>query len=127
MRLPSTGIGFALLLGALAALPPLAIDMALPALSPIVAAMGTTASLAGLTLGVFLAGFAIGPIAYRPCGGPAGPTAGAAGWAHPVYDRRPGISQPTPTSVVRRPDPRICVLKQRPRVCPVLLSAPDTL
>jgi DHA1 family bicyclomycin/chloramphenicol resistance-like MFS transporter len=40
--------------------------MALPALSPIAAAMGTTASLAGLTLSVFLAGFAIGSVVYGP-------------------------------------------------------------
>jgi DHA1 family bicyclomycin/chloramphenicol resistance-like MFS transporter len=66
MKLSSTGIGLALLLGALAALPPLAIDMALPALSPIAAAMGTTATNAGLTLSVFLAGFAVGPIVYGP-------------------------------------------------------------
>ena len=49
MKLSSSGIGFALFLGALAALPPLAIDMALPALTPIAAAMGTTATNAGLT------------------------------------------------------------------------------
>jgi DHA1 family bicyclomycin/chloramphenicol resistance-like MFS transporter len=57
---------FSIFLGMLAALPPLSIDMALPALVPITAALRTTPDMAGLTLSLFMAGFAISPIAYGP-------------------------------------------------------------
>jgi DHA1 family bicyclomycin/chloramphenicol resistance-like MFS transporter len=66
MKLSPTGASFAFLLGVLAALPPLSIDMALPALVPIAAALHATARVAGMTLSVFMAGFAIGPIIYGP-------------------------------------------------------------
>ena len=54
------------MLGCLGALPPLATDMGLPALDAISAGMGVTQSAAALTLSVFMAGFALGPIAYGP-------------------------------------------------------------
>ena len=66
MKIAPSSMLFALLLGLLAALPPLSIDMALPALVPITTAMHTTASMAGLTLSLFMAGFASSPIVYGP-------------------------------------------------------------
>ncbi len=66
MKLSPTGAIFAILLGMLAALPPLSIDMALPALVPITAAMHSTPRMAGLTLSLFMAGFGASPIAYGP-------------------------------------------------------------
>ena len=66
MKLPTTGIAFAILLGVLAALPPLSIDMPLPALVAVTHSLHTQASLAGLTLSLFMAGFAVSPIVYGP-------------------------------------------------------------
>jgi MFS transporter, DHA1 family, multidrug resistance protein len=66
MKLAPTGSVFALFLGVLAALPPLSIDMALPALVPIEASMHSTSGMAGLTLSLFMAGFAVSPIFYGP-------------------------------------------------------------
>jgi MFS transporter, DHA1 family, multidrug resistance protein len=57
---------FALFLGALAALPPISIDMALPALEPIAPTLRVTPGMAHLTLSFFMAGFALSPIAYGP-------------------------------------------------------------
>jgi len=69
-RLGPHSVRFTILLGAVAALPPLAIDMSLPALRDIGHALHGSASLAGLTLGVFLAGFGamqlvLGPLSDR--------------------------------------------------------------
>lgn len=66
MKLPVTGIAFAILLGVLAALPPLSIDMPLPALVEVTHSLHTQPSWAGLTLSLFMAGFAISPIVYGP-------------------------------------------------------------
>jgi MFS transporter, DHA1 family, multidrug resistance protein len=52
------------MLGAMSALPPLAIDMGLPALTTIQADLGGAAGEAGLTLSLFMAGFAITPLLY---------------------------------------------------------------
>jgi DHA1 family bicyclomycin/chloramphenicol resistance-like MFS transporter len=57
---------FALFLGALAALPPISIDMALPALGPIAHTLHVSTGMAQLTLSFFMAGFALSPIAYGP-------------------------------------------------------------
>jgi DHA1 family bicyclomycin/chloramphenicol resistance-like MFS transporter len=57
---------FALYLGALAALPPISIDMALPALIDTAHALHTSSSRAGLTLSLFMLGFVVGPLAYGP-------------------------------------------------------------
>ncbi|WP_186310661.1 multidrug effflux MFS transporter [Paraburkholderia sp. BCC1886] len=57
---------FMLFLGALAALPPISTDMALPALGSIEDALHTSASAAGLTLSLFMLGFAITPIVLGP-------------------------------------------------------------
>jgi DHA1 family bicyclomycin/chloramphenicol resistance-like MFS transporter len=57
---------FVVFLAALAALPPLSIDMALPALHGIAASLHTSPGRAGLTLSLFMAGFAITPLIYGP-------------------------------------------------------------
>jgi len=57
---------FVMFLAALAALPPLSIDMALPALHDIATSLGTSPGRAGLTLTLFMAGFAITPLLYGP-------------------------------------------------------------
>jgi MFS transporter, DHA1 family, multidrug resistance protein len=64
MQIRRDGLGFIVFLGALSALPPLAIDMGLPALTAIQASFQVPASLAGLTLSLFVAGFATTPLAY---------------------------------------------------------------
>jgi DHA1 family bicyclomycin/chloramphenicol resistance-like MFS transporter len=66
VKLNVQGSLFALFLGALAALPPISIDMALPALGPIAQTLHVTPGLAQLTLSFFMAGFALSPIAYGP-------------------------------------------------------------
>ncbi len=57
---------FTLLLGALAALPPLATDMALPASPAIATALHSTDGMTAFTLSVFLLGFAFGPLILGP-------------------------------------------------------------
>ena len=65
MKNPHTLI-FLLFLTGLAALPPLSIDMALPALRQISHGLATTPGDAGLTLSLFMAGFAGAPLVYGP-------------------------------------------------------------
>ena len=57
---------FTIMLGALAALPPLSIDMGLPAFPELEQQFGASATGAGLTLSVFLAGFALAQLALGP-------------------------------------------------------------
>lgn len=57
---------FIVFLAALAGLPPLSIDMALPALHAIATTLDTSPGRAGLTLSLFMAGFAITPLIYGP-------------------------------------------------------------
>jgi DHA1 family bicyclomycin/chloramphenicol resistance-like MFS transporter len=64
MHIRRDGLGFIIFLGALSALPPLAIDMGLPALTAIQTSFQVPASLAGLTLSLFVAGFASTPLVY---------------------------------------------------------------
>ena len=66
MKFNVQGSLFALFLGALAALPPISIDMALPALGPIAHTLHVSPGTAQLTLSFFMAGFALSPIAYGP-------------------------------------------------------------
>jgi DHA1 family bicyclomycin/chloramphenicol resistance-like MFS transporter len=66
MKFNVQGSLFALFLGALAALPPISIDMALPALGPIAHTLNVAPGTAQLTLSLFMAGFALSPIAYGP-------------------------------------------------------------
>ena len=66
MKFNVQGSLFALILGALAALPPISIDMALPALGSIAHTLHVTPGMAQLTLSFFMAGFALSPIVYGP-------------------------------------------------------------
>lgn len=65
MKNPHSAL-FVVFLAALAGLPPLSIDMALPALHGIAASLRTSPGHAGLTLSLFMAGFAITPLLYGP-------------------------------------------------------------
>ena len=70
MRIRPESLAFTILLGSLAALPPLSIDMGLPALGLLETALQATPSQATLTLSLFLAGFAVtqliaGPLSDR--------------------------------------------------------------
>jgi DHA1 family bicyclomycin/chloramphenicol resistance-like MFS transporter len=68
---PRTTLGnhslpFTLLLGALATLAAFATDMGLPVLAETAASLGVTPGHAALTLSVFMAGFALGPLVLGP-------------------------------------------------------------
>jgi DHA1 family bicyclomycin/chloramphenicol resistance-like MFS transporter len=66
MPIPKGSFAFTLMLGALSALPPLGIDMSLPALPLIASALHTSAAAAGATLSIFLLGFATAPLLFGP-------------------------------------------------------------
>ena len=66
MRRRPGSFGFTILLGALAALPPLSIDMGLPAFPALERGLGTSAAGAGLTLSAFQAGFAAAQLVFGP-------------------------------------------------------------
>jgi MFS transporter, DHA1 family, multidrug resistance protein len=59
-------LGFTLLLGALAALPALSIDLGLPALPAIGAAFDAAPDETGMTLSLFMLGFALAQLAFGP-------------------------------------------------------------
>jgi MFS transporter, DHA1 family, multidrug resistance protein len=65
-RLPPESLAFTLLLGGLATLPSFAIDMALPVLPEIASSVGVPVGRAALTISVFMAGFALGPLLVGP-------------------------------------------------------------
>jgi DHA1 family bicyclomycin/chloramphenicol resistance-like MFS transporter len=64
--IPPTSTGFTLLLGLLVALPSFGIDTSLPALTAIGAALRVTPAEAGLTMSLFMLGFAVAPLVYGP-------------------------------------------------------------
>ncbi|MCB8877639.1 multidrug effflux MFS transporter [Acidisoma silvae] len=66
MRISPQSPLFVVLLGAMSAMPPLATDLALPALGAIATGLHTTAGLSGLTISLFMAGFAATPLLYGP-------------------------------------------------------------
>lgn len=66
MSIRPGNIGFTFLLGALAALPPLSIDMGLPAFPALQHDLRTSAAGAGLTLSMFMAGFAVAQLVLGP-------------------------------------------------------------
>jgi DHA1 family bicyclomycin/chloramphenicol resistance-like MFS transporter len=59
-------LAFTLLLGFLVALPSFGIDMSLPALTSIGAALGVAPERAGLMMSLFMLGFAVAPLFYGP-------------------------------------------------------------
>jgi len=66
MRLNPHSFAFTIFLAVIGMLSPLAIDSGLPALSAIAQSLSTKPANAGLTLSVFMVGFAIGPLAAGP-------------------------------------------------------------
>ena len=66
MRIPPASMAFTLLLGFLVALPSFGIDMSLPALTAMGAALGVAPAQAGLMMSLFMVGFAVAPIFYGP-------------------------------------------------------------
>jgi len=66
MRIRPNSLSFTLLLGTLAALPPLAIDMGLPALTALGTSLNAPPAATGLTLSLFMAGFALAQLVFGP-------------------------------------------------------------
>jgi DHA1 family bicyclomycin/chloramphenicol resistance-like MFS transporter len=66
MALRPHSVGFTFLIGALAALPPLSIDLGLPALNLLYASLGASPAQAALTLSLFLAGFGAAQLVMGP-------------------------------------------------------------
>ena len=66
MRIPPQSAAFVILLGAMSAMPPFATDLALPALTTIAHSLHTSAGMSGLTISLFMAGFATTPLIYGP-------------------------------------------------------------
>lgn len=60
MRIAPSTLPFTLLLGVCAGLPALSIDLSAPTLTILPAALGTTVAIAGLSLSLFMVGFAVG-------------------------------------------------------------------
>jgi len=65
-RLSPHTVGFTFLLGALATLASFATDMGLPVLGEMAASLGVAPGRAALSLSVFMAGFALGPLVFGP-------------------------------------------------------------
>lgn len=68
MSIRPRSFAFMMLLGGLAMLAPLAIDLTLPAFAIIARDLGTTPAAVQLTLSLFLAGYALGQLAFGPLG-----------------------------------------------------------
>ena len=66
MALRPQSVAFTFLIGALAALPPLSIDLGLPALTLLQSGLGATPTQAALTLSLFLAGFGASQLVMGP-------------------------------------------------------------
>ncbi len=66
MRIRPASTAFTLLLGFLVALPSFGIDMSLPAVMAAGAALGVAPARAGLTMSLFMVGFAVAPLFYGP-------------------------------------------------------------
>src|SRR4051794_41886532 len=62
LPIPPTSYRFTLVLGLLAGLPALSIDISAPTLVDLPAALGTSPAVAGMTLSLFMLGFAVGQI-----------------------------------------------------------------
>jgi DHA1 family bicyclomycin/chloramphenicol resistance-like MFS transporter len=65
-RLRPHTLGFTLLLGSLVTLASFATDMGLPVLAATAASLGVAPGKAALTLSIFMAGFALGPLLFAP-------------------------------------------------------------
>jgi hypothetical protein len=63
-KIPPSSMAFTLLLSLLVALPSFGIDMSLPALTATGAALGVAPAQAGMTMSLFMLGFAVAPLFY---------------------------------------------------------------
>ncbi|HWQ09386.1 MAG TPA: MFS transporter, partial [Holophaga sp.] len=66
MKISKDSPALTLIIAAMVALPPLSIDMVLPAIPAIGTALGGSASRAGLTISLFLLGFALSQLVLGP-------------------------------------------------------------
>ena len=66
MQFKPRSLGFTIILGVLAAMLPLSIDMGLPALPSIGTSLNASPAAVGLTLSLFMAGYAISQLAFGP-------------------------------------------------------------
>ncbi|WP_369991865.1 multidrug effflux MFS transporter [Pseudomonas xanthosomatis] len=66
MTVTRPGWLYILLLGSVTALPPLSIDMGLPAIAQISQALGVSLGSASQTLSIFILGFVLGPLVFGP-------------------------------------------------------------
>ena len=66
MRFKPNSLGFTIILGVLAALLPLSIDMGLPGFPAIGSSLNASPASVGLTLSLFMAGYAISQLAFGP-------------------------------------------------------------
>lgn len=66
MRIRPESVWFIVLLGACAAMPPLAVDMGQPAVTPIAHALGTSPAAVAYALSLFMVGFATAPVVFGP-------------------------------------------------------------
>jgi DHA1 family bicyclomycin/chloramphenicol resistance-like MFS transporter len=66
VRIRPASTAFTLLLGFLVALPSFGVDMSLPAVTATGAALGVAPARAGLTMSLFMVGFAVAPLFYGP-------------------------------------------------------------
>src|SRR6202049_1593438 len=66
MRVPPASMAFTLLLSFLVALPSFGIDMNLPTLTAMGAALHVTPAQAGMMMSLFMLGFAVAPLFYGP-------------------------------------------------------------
>ena len=66
MRFKPNSLGFTIILGVLAALLPLSIDMGLPGFPAIGTSLNASPAAVGLTLSLFMAGYAISQLAFGP-------------------------------------------------------------
>src|SRR5258708_7632104 len=96
VRIPPASTAFTVLLSLLVALPSFGIDMSLPALTATGAALGVAPAQAGLTMSLFMLGFAVAPIFYGP--------------ASDRYGRKPIVRSEEHTSELQSPDHLVCRL-----------------
>ena len=90
-------MAFTLLLSLLVALPSFGIDMSLPAVTATGAALGVAPAQAGMTMSLFMLGFAVAPLFY---GGPPLPIdmAESLSWCSPACSSSsPGSAARSPT------------------------------
>ncbi|MBZ5502547.1 MAG: multidrug effflux MFS transporter [Acidobacteriia bacterium] len=66
MKIRTDSVGFIVLLGACAAMPPLSVDMGQPAISPIARALLSTPAAVAYALSLFMLGFATTPVVFGP-------------------------------------------------------------